>query len=39
MFPEGRDFELVTVSDKLVVSETDVQEDELLEGVLEEVER
>jgi hypothetical protein len=39
LFPEDREFELVTVSDKLVVSETDVQEDELLEGVLEEVER
>ena len=39
MFPEDRYFELVTVSDKLVVSETDVQEDELLEGVLEEVEK
>ena len=32
-------FELVTVSDKLVVSMTVVQEDEILEGVLEEVER
>jgi hypothetical protein len=39
LFPEYRYFELVTVFDKLVVSETDVQEDELLEGVLEEVER
>jgi hypothetical protein len=39
LFPEDRYFELVTVSDKLVVSMTVVQEDELLEGVLEEVER
>jgi len=39
LFPEYKYFELLTVADKLIVSETDVHEDELLEGVLAEVER